>query len=197
MSDPSLPPQSDLPQQVAAASIAWGKLRRMAAYANFDGWSLVILGALNLICCSGYGSVTGLMISIAMLGTGMFELSSVRKLRRLNPTAISRLVCNQLILAAVLILYCIVSLVQNQHSSGASPDLDQLLSQLGASAADVRDQLPSLWTILYASVIALTLIIQGGTARYYWSRRKHLSRYIEQTPDWIQQMQRERGEVSF
>jgi hypothetical protein len=41
------------------------------------------------------------------------------------------------------------------------------------------------------------MLVQGSTAIYYFSRKKHSRKYLTETPDWIQQMQRERGEVSL
>jgi hypothetical protein len=193
----SLPPQADISQQLTMASAAWTKLRKLAAYASFDGWSLILLGALSLVCF-GHGSVIDLLLSFALLGTGLFELSSVRQLRRLKPSAITHLAYNQLVLAAALILYSIVSLVQSHGSGGGiSLELDQALAQIGASSSDAKDQLSAAVEILCTALMAFALLVQGGTALYYFSRRKHLQRYLEQTPDWIQQMQRERGEVSI
>jgi hypothetical protein len=191
----SLPPPTDIPQQLALASTAWKKLRRLAAYAAFDGWSLITLGTLTLIC-GGYGSVTGLLISVALLGTGLFEIRSVRALRRLNPSAISHLACNQLVLAAALILYSAISLIQTRQGGGMPSEIEQALSQAG-STADIHAQLSSAADIFYSLLIAIAILLQGSTALYYFSRQKHLQNYLAQTPDWVQQMQREGGEVSL
>ena len=190
----SLPPSADIPQQLTMASTAWSKLRRLATYAAFDGWTLAILGALTLIC-GGYGSISGLLLSMALLGTGIFELASVGQLRRLNPSAINRLACNQLVLAGALILYAIVCLMQSRGGGEViSPEIEQSLAQLGLSTSELNDQLS---TVQNTGLIAVALLVQGGTALYYFSRQKHLLRYLQQTPPWIQQMQRDRGEISL
>jgi hypothetical protein len=192
----SLPLAADIPQQLASAKIAWTKLRRMCAYAAFDGWSLVVLGLLSVFC-GGYGSATGLLLSFTLVGTGAFEVRSVRRLRRLDPAAIRRLANNQLVLAGALIFYAVAGLVQSRSGGGGvlSGDIEQALAQAGAAGSDATDQISSLMTILYSGLIAFALLVQGGTARYYFSRGKYLQAYIEATPQWIQQMQRERGEV--
>ena len=192
----SLPTAVDVPQELAAATARWRKLRRLAAYGAVDGWSLAIFGALTLIC-GGYGSAAGLMVSFALLGSGIFEIYTVRQLRRLNPSAVIRMASNQLVLAAALILYGLINLFQSRHGGGLPAEIQQALAQAGASGGDANDQVSDIMQVFYLILIAFALLVQGGTALYYLSRRKHLQRYLEQTPDWIQQMQRERGEVSL
>jgi len=65
---------------------------------------------------------------------------------------------------------------------------------LGLSTSELNDQLS---TVQNTGLIAVALLVQGGTALYYFSRQKHLLRYLQQTPPWIQQMQRDRGEISL
>lgn len=170
-------------------------MRRLAAYASFEGSSLTILGALTIIC-GGYGSVAGLLMSFLLLGTGIFEIYSVRQLRRLRPSAINHLVYNQLVLAGGLIAYGVISLLQIRHSGGMPSEIAQALAQAGTTD-EINQQLSTVAQIFYAGLIAIALLIQGGTAMFYFSRRSHLQRYLNETPDWIQQMQRERGNVSL
>ena len=138
----------------------------------------------------------GLLISFVLLATGSFEIRSVRALRRLNPSSIYHLAYNQLVLAAALILYSAISLIQTRHGGGMPSEIEQALSQTG-SGSDIHDQLSSAAEILYSLVIAVAVLVQGSTALYYFSRQKHLQQYLAQTPDWVQQMQREGGEVSL
>ena len=42
---------------------------------------------------------------------------------------------------------------------------------------------------LYGSVIALSVIFQGGNALYYFTRRKHVEAYVAETPAWIRDLQ--------
>ena len=192
----SLPTATDIPRELAAASAAWKKLRRLAGYAAFEGWSLATFGAMTLVC-GGYGSASGLMISLALLGTGIFEIRTARQLRRLNPSAIIQLAGNELVLAAALIAYALINLYLSRHGGGAPSEIEQMIGQAGDSTSDIHDQLSSAVELFYLGLIAVALVAQGGAALVYLSRRPHLKRYLEQTPDWIQQMQRERGEVSL
>ena len=40
------------------------------------------------------------------------------------------------------------------------------------------------------ATIVISIVLQGGTAIYYKSRRKYVEAYVRETPDWIVQMQR-------
>ena len=43
---------------------------------------------------------------------------------------------------------------------------------------------------MYSGLIAGALIFQGLNARYYFSRAAHLAAYLNETPDWIIDLQR-------
>ena len=46
---------------------------------------------------------------------------------------------------------------------------------------------------VYSALISIALIVQGGAAAYYWSRRKHLIAFLASTPAWVLEfMQRPR-----
>jgi hypothetical protein len=46
---------------------------------------------------------------------------------------------------------------------------------------------------LYGGLILFAILAQGGTALYYFSREKYIRAYLEQTPDWIINMQKSPG----
>jgi hypothetical protein len=183
----------DIPRQLAAATAAWSKLRRAASYASFDAWTLAILGVLSLVC-GAYSSALGLLISAALLIVAVVEFQSVRRLRRLDPRSLVHLAYNQLALAAALIVYSIVSLIQIAHGGGILTTIHEQLAAAGASGggAEAEEMVVQAATLLYWLLIAVAIVVQGGTAWFYLSRRKHLENYLAETPAWIQQMQLEK-----
>jgi hypothetical protein len=48
----------------------------------------------------------------------------------------------------------------------------------------------SLTLTLYATVIAVTVIVQGLNARYYHVRVARLREYLTETPQWVLDLQR-------
>ena len=42
---------------------------------------------------------------------------------------------------------------------------------------------------VYGGVIVLSALFQGGTALYYFSRRRHVEDFIAETPAWVRDVQ--------
>jgi hypothetical protein len=185
----------DVPRQLAAATIGWTKLRRAAAYASFDAWSMAALGLLSLLC-GAYSSVSGLFVSAVLLVAAYVEFRGVARLRRLDLTALPHLAYNQLGLAGALIIYGIFSLIQIAHGGGLVATVNEQLSAAGSGSAgpEAQEMVVEALELMYILLIAFAIFVQGGTALFYLSRRKHLQNYLESTPEWIQQMHREKGQ---
>ena len=43
---------------------------------------------------------------------------------------------------------------------------------------------------IYGAVIVGAIVFQGLNAVYYFTRAKHLSAYLDETPDWVVDVQR-------
>jgi hypothetical protein len=48
------------------------------------------------------------------------------------------------------------------------------------------------WGIVavYSSLIGFAIVVQGGVAAYYMSRRKHVRAFVASTPDWVVEVMR-------
>ena len=44
--------------------------------------------------------------------------------------------------------------------------------------------------VMYGTLAAVAIFVQGGTALYYLSRRRLIEQYLRETPAWIVQAQR-------
>jgi hypothetical protein len=42
--------------------------------------------------------------------------------------------------------------------------------------------------LLYGSVIALSALFQGLNAVYYFTRRKYVTAYLAETPEWVREL---------
>jgi succinate dehydrogenase/fumarate reductase cytochrome b subunit len=59
------------------------------------------------------------------------------------------------------------------------------------ASLDGMDQLYRvLIAAVYGTVIVLSVVFQGLNAVYYFTRRKHVSDYVRETPDWVLDLQR-------
>ncbi|MGE5612144.1 MAG: hypothetical protein ACM359_23050 [Bacillota bacterium] len=175
-------------QQLAVAQLASRKIRRAVAVATFDGWTLAIFAALSFVC--GLSSISGILMGIGMGVVAWIELCGARQLRRLNAQAAKRLGFNQIALALLLILYAIGSLWSEWRGEGVMA----ALSAADPAAAGLLKPMEGLAHLLamtvYGSLIGVAIVVQGGTAWFYFTRIKHIQGYLEQTPAWIIQMQK-------
>jgi hypothetical protein len=164
------------------------KIRRAAKVAVFGGWSTGIFAALSLIF--GIFSMTSLLLGIAFSIVTFNEFVGARMLRRLDRRAPMRLCLNQVFFCSVLIAYSVWSIYRTLNNP------NPLTSQLAESGAmmdalgPIAEMETTLMLVIYGAIIPLSLIFQGGTAWYHFTRRKHLLAYIQKTPAWIVELQK-------
>lgn len=189
--DPTLPAPSALaPEQLrelAQARARAAKIRRAASIAMFDAWCIAILGGLTLVL--SLLDVTALLMGSAMCIIAFVEFRGVRSLRALDPAAPRRLGSNQLAFAGLLITYALWSIYSSITGPdpyatyvGQAPELDEVLDS-------IREITRNVTMVAYIGLIIVAVVAQGGTALYHFSRARHLRAYIQQTPQWIRQLQ--------
>ena len=164
------------------------KIRRAAGVALFTGWTVSIFAAITLLF--GIFSVTALLLGSALAVVGYNEFSGAKLLRRLDLRAPRRLGLNQIGLCGVLIVYSLWSIYS--ALTGPSPYAAALPS--GGEMAGMLGSIERLQTIVtlavYGALIFFSLIFQGGTAWYYFTRSRHIQAYISETPQWIIDLER-------
>jgi hypothetical protein len=187
----ALPPPQLSPehlQQLAVARQAARKVRRAAAVASFDAWTIAIFAALSLV--TSLTEPSGLLLCVGMIAVAVVEFRGAAALKRLDPDAARTLGFNQLALATMLILYALWRL--HAEMSGPSPyaaytagdpDLAQMLGPVESLTRTIA-------LAVYGAIIVVALFAQGGLAAYYFTRRQHIDAYLRQTPEWILAMQR-------
>lgn len=169
-------------------------LRRAERFAGFSGWTTFSIGLCALPFALGDG--TALAIGIALVAVGYHELALRRRLRMLDRGAPAALAVNQLIMAAAIIAYAAWHLLDAlgpgiigpatasaAPAVAGDPQVDELLA--GAGMPSMASMTRMLEVGLYASLIAGTIVFQGLAARYYHSRRKHMSAFLAETPGWV------------
>jgi hypothetical protein len=190
-SAPPSPPQLT-PENLNELQLARQRLkgiRRAVSAGRFEGYSIAICGGLSFL--AGIGSLTSMAGGALLLGVGIVEVYMVGQLRKLDLRAPRFLAANQLVLAALIVLYACWSL----HSSGSSSSADTT----GMSASDVQamnqmigpvNEIAHSVSVLLFGSLLIAAVFEGGMAWYYYSKAEPLREYLAETPEWILQMQR-------
>jgi hypothetical protein len=168
--------------------------------ATWNGVGMLLGAALSLVLAVFDHA---LLLSAVVLGVcGWVELSAGKKLREYDPKAPLHLALNQLALLVLVLGYSLLKLkaaFTGQASLATElaqhPELAAVLDQLDDPS--VTEALSSFgemyrWGVVgvYSLLIAIAIVVQGGAAAYYWSRRKHLLAFLASTPAWVVDLMR-------
>ena len=169
-------------QQLALASDLAKPIHRAARVASFNGWTTAIIAALSLpFAASGW---VALLVAVGLFIVAFFELRGRKQLLKFNPQAASQLGWNQIGLLTLVLVYCCWMLFGGASDIDANPELSQMLGAAG------REMYRTMVVAVYGTVIAVSLIVQGGNAAYYFTRRKCIDTYLKQTPQWVRDFQK-------
>ena len=143
------------------------QLLRILRIAKTNGLSVVIIAAIGTVL--SLGDWLGMAVGAAIIIGGRMELSGRKQLLANDVTGVRSLVRSQWVVLAAIEAYCVIKLLFDTHH-GVSPELRSAMTDLGIDMAELE---PSLRLAFYGTNIAvalLTLVYQGGMARYYGRR---------------------------
>jgi hypothetical protein len=148
--------------------------------AAFNGWSIAACSVISLVIALGSFSLLGLFITAALAAIAFLELRGRRRLLKLDPDACRLLGWNQFFFMLVIVGYCVWRLWEvYQHpgmpieypGQGISRDDWELLEEL----------IVPILLFTYGSIIVATILVQGGNAVYYFTRRRHVLAHLAET----------------
>jgi hypothetical protein len=175
-------------RQLAASHAAARKIRRAISVARAVGWGVGVFAALTVLF--GLTSVSGIMLGTAMGVVAAVELSSARRLRRLEWKATRVLGFNQLALAGVLTVYASWRIYHEMNGTGEYAAIAASNPELGQMLGSVGDLTRMITLAIYGGMIAVAVFAQGGLALYYFTREKYVRDYVAQTPEWVLAIQK-------
>jgi hypothetical protein len=177
-------------QELAQASQRAVKVRNAARVAAFNGW----ISALVALCSAPFAiyGVDGLVVAVALAIVAWNEFRGRKGLLSFDPSAATLLGWNQLGFLATIIVYCLWALYSNL--TGSNPLAADLKSSPAIGEAfggvhGVEEIFRQIVVAFYGLVILLSVIFQGGNAYYYFTRRKYVQAYLEETPAWVREVQ--------
>jgi ABC-type enterobactin transport system permease subunit len=167
------------------------KIRKAAGVAAFNGWTAGIFAALS--APFALFSMTGFLVTVGLAVIAYDELHGRKRLLQFDPAAATQLGWNQVALLTMIVVYCLWMMFTGLTGAGpfaaeaaADPEIASALSSLG----DFDELYKVLVVAIYGTVIVLSAIFQGLNALYYFTRRKHVEAYVQETPEWVLNVQR-------
>ena len=159
------------------------KISRAATVAAVSGWTLAVFAFITLL--GGLFSLASLLLGIGLGIVAYFELRGSKGLRGLDDTAPRRLGFNQIALGAMIVVYCGWSIWL--AVAGPGP-YDSYLAQ-GGDTAEMIEPIAQLHRAMtsafYTLLIGVSVVAQGCTSLYYFTRRRHMIAYLRETPAWV------------
>jgi len=183
-------PLSVRQMQMLGSSVVSAKpIRKAAGYARMSGWMTLLAGVVSVLF--SLGSLPGMILGMVLAGIGMRELGLARRLDALDLRAPGGLAINQLVLGMALIGYAVFKVATYDSadsilagSLGSDPTIASMPEMAGT--LDELGRLEYLLNIgVSAVLIVVAFVMQGGTALYYWRKKKRVRTLREHTPGWV------------
>ena len=175
---------------IEAAQQRAKKIRNAAFVAAFNGWSTAVFAGftcLYAVVAMAFGnlSVVALVIGAGLSIVAYNELRGRRMLQQFNLRGPILLGWNQIGFLAMITVYCAFRIFQTLTGDG---EYDQAIRQ-SPELAEVLGPIDGMvqWAFLatYALVFVVSAVFMGGNAIYYFTRRKHVRAYLNETPAWV------------
>jgi hypothetical protein len=175
-------------REIAEAKARRKKINRAAGVAGFNGWSTAI--AAGLSAPFAFFGVPALLLCGGFAVVAYREFTGRRMLQQLHVGAGRLLGVNQIAFGLMLIGYCAWSLYG--ALTGPNPYAELIASE--PEVARMLGSIDELYKVgavaVYGGVIAVTLIVQGLMASYYFSRGPLVRAYVQATPSWVVELER-------
>ncbi|HSW47351.1 MAG TPA: hypothetical protein VLM89_17440, partial [Phycisphaerae bacterium] len=108
---------------------------------------------------------------------------------RADPLAPGWLARNQLLLVALIIVYCTWQMVSfSPERIREELSMSRQLAMASDLVKDLEKLLPLAVHGFYSLVIVLSVIFQGSLALYYWTRRPYIRLLDRDSPPWVRRI---------
>jgi hypothetical protein len=178
-------------RELSAARGRGKTIRKAARVAAFNGWTTALVAAAS--APFSLGSPVGLALSVGIAFVAFNEFRGRKQLLDFEPCGATLLGWNQLGLLTMITVYCLWMLQASFAETGeiaaqlkSYAELDAVLGSAGGFEALYKQ----IVLYFYGGVIGLSVLFQGGTALYYFSRRRHVEEYLAETPAWVREIER-------
>ena len=182
-------------QQLQQAEFRATKVRKAGGVAMFNGVCLAICAGGSALSVLAGPLLGGYDIVAAALTVGLGvvaynEFKGRRMIRNFHLAGTKLLGFNQLGLLAMLIAYC--SWMIGVTYLGPAPYAAEIAAEpmLANALSPFNDMAMKITLAIYGGLMIATVIFQGLNALYYFTRAKHIRAYLQNTPAWVVELQR-------
>jgi len=168
-------------EMLARAATLRAPLARAARLAATNGMGYLVFGVLTalLSLSTSVSDLVALAVGAALIFVGLSSRTLSRRLRDGDAAAARTLARNELVLLVAIVAYCVLMLTV---ISPVSPEFDRELRNAGLPID--TEGLRSLGQLTYSIFLVVTLLYQGGLARYYRKRAVLAEAYVAEIPEW-------------
>ncbi|MDB6169176.1 MAG: hypothetical protein JWM88_2040 [Verrucomicrobia bacterium] len=148
-------------------------LRRVLRASKINGWSVLVISLPGALISGLLGDFSGAFVGLIVAYGGWTEVSGHNQVRRGDADGMQRLVRAQWIVLGAVLVYCVTRIASFDADTALSSLTPGLRSELASSGVDVEAIMPMVrlfFYFTYGIAAFLTLIYQGGMARYYRRR---------------------------
>ncbi len=167
-------------------------IRKTARVAAFNGWTSALIAAAS--APFSFTSPIAFVLTIAIALIAFNEFRGRKRVLNFDPSGASILGWNQIIFLAMITAYSLWMLFSTLNDTGSVSDelkgyvdLNATLGSSGGFAGLYKQ----IVIYFYGGVIGLSALFQGGTAFYYFSRRRAIEDFVAETPAWVRDVQRD------
>lgn len=169
-------------EQIRNARVRRKRIDRVLGVASFNGWSEATFATLSVIIGLIDPSLITVIAAVALTAVACTEFKGRAMVRQLNSRGLSVLSINQLAFGGLIILYALWQLYS--LTQGGDSHLAELADygEMGQQIAELQQVIARM---VYWSLIAGTILFQGGMALFYHRSHKPLKAYMTDTPAWV------------
>ena len=148
-------------------------LRRVLRVANFNGKSVVILAALGAVISLLMGDFVGTAVGALVAYGGWVELAGRKQVSGGDAEGMKKMISAQWLVLGPVLVYCVTRLVSfdSETALGMIPsDMRTELLSAGVDLNAIMSLVKLTFYLTYSIFAFVTLLYQGGMARYYRRR---------------------------
>ncbi len=160
-------------------------LQRVLAISRVNGWSVIVIAGLGILLALALGDLSSVVIGLLGLASGVMEVRGNHALKRRDPDGLKLLVRSQMLLLAVILVYCasrLGSFDAETVMAGLTPDMETLLKESGIQKSDILPLVRTAFYTLYITVAVVSVVYQGGLALFYRNKTRLVSEALSAAP---------------